>query len=203
MKDEPIPLWLTDKNGQILSSAKSTVHSHVHKVPILPSPNVIRHADQVMVRPQSHSWPLVFGPPESAYRPDPPIDYDQPSGPCSQVDSPSVFSPEASNCSDNEDNVTSQSQDEYLDTQAVWILAENISNYDNDDNYSQPSLEDETTYCHDCDHQYGYPPDPSNLIAHSDLDSSWDNDPDSLFSLQNFLSHPPVSEENPPYRGQS
>ena len=67
MKDEPIPPWLTDKLGQILSSAKSTVHSHVHLAPILPSQNVIRHADQVMVRPQSYSLPLVFNPPESAY----------------------------------------------------------------------------------------------------------------------------------------
>ena len=67
MKDEPIPPWLTDKLGQIRSSAKSTVHSHVHLAPVLPSPNVIRHADQVMVRPQSHSLPLVFSPPDSAY----------------------------------------------------------------------------------------------------------------------------------------
>ena len=109
MKDEPIPPWLTDKLGQVQSSAKSTVHSHVHKVPILPSENVIRHADQVMVRPQSHSWPLVFNPPESAYQPDPPIDYAKPSRPCSQVDSSPVCSPQSSNCSDNGDNVPYQS----------------------------------------------------------------------------------------------
>ena len=131
MKDEPVPLWLTDKLGQILSSAKSTVHSHLHLAPILPSLNVIRHADQVMVRPQSHSVPLDFNPPESAYRPDPPIDYDRRSRPCPQADSSPVFPPQSSNCSDNRDNVPSQSQDEYLDTQVdIWILVENISDYD-------------------------------------------------------------------------
>ena len=57
MRDEPIPPWLTDKLGQIQSSAKSTVHSHVHLAPILPSPNVIRHADQVMVQ----GWSLWTG----------------------------------------------------------------------------------------------------------------------------------------------
>ena len=149
-------------------------------VHILPSRNVIRHADQVMVRPQSHSWPLVFNPLESAYRPDPPIDYAKPSRPCSQVNSPPVCSPQSSNCSDNGDNVPYQSWDEYFEFQAdTWVLAENISNYDYDDNHSQPSLDDENTHCYDSDYQHGYPPDPPNLKDHSDLDSSWNSDQDS------------------------
>ena len=198
MKDEPIPPWLTDKLGQILSSAKSTVHSHVHLAPILPSQNVIRHADQVMVRPQSHSLPLVFNPPESAYRSDPPIDYTKPSRPCSQVDSPPVCSPQSSNCSDNGDNVPDQSWDEYFEFQAdAWVLAENISDYDYDDNHSQPSLNDENTHCYDSDYQHGYPPDPPNLKDHSDLDSSWNNDQDSWLTLDNSRWPPPVSQENP------
>ena len=186
MKDEPIPPWLTDKLGQILSSAKSTVYSHVHLAPILPSQNVIRHADQVMVRPQSHSLPLVFNPPESAYRSDPPIDYAKPSRPCSQVDSPPVCSPQSSNCSDNGDNVPYQSWDEYFEFQAdAWVLAENISDYDYDDNHSQPFLDDENTHCYDSDYQHGYPPDPPNLKDHSDLDSSWNSDQDSWLTLDN------------------
>ena len=95
MKDEPIPPWLTHKLGQILSSAKLIADGSVHTVPILLSPNVIRHADQVLVRPQSHSLPLVFSPPGSAYRPDPPIDYANPSRPYSQVDSPPVVPPQS------------------------------------------------------------------------------------------------------------
>ena len=198
MKDEPIPPWLTDKLGQSQTSAKSTVHSHVHLAPILPSLNVIRHADQVMVRPQSHSLSLVFSPPESAYQPDPPIDYVSQSRPCPQVDSPPVFSPQSSNCSDNGDNVPSQSQDFYLDTQAdVWVSAENISNYDYDDNHSQPSLDGENTQCNDSDYQHGHPPDPCNLIDHSDLDSSWNSDHNSWFSLENSPGNPPASQENP------
>ena len=193
MKDEPIPPWLTDKLGQVQSSAKSTVHSHVLKVPILPSRNVIRHADQVMVWPQSHSWPLVFDPPESAYRPDPPIDYVSQSRPCPQVDSPPVFSPQPSNCSDNGDDVPSQSQDFYLDTQAdVWISAENKSDYNYNDNHSRPSLDDENAQCNDSDYQHGYPQDPSNLQDHSDLNSSWNSDHDSWFSLENSPGHPSV-----------
>ena len=122
MKDEPIPPWLTDKLGQIRSSAKSTVHSHVHLAPILPSSNVIRHSDQVMVRPQSHSLSLVFSPSESAYRSDPPIDYANPGRLCSQVDSSSVVPLQSSNCSDKGNDVPLQSQEEYLDIQTdVWV----------------------------------------------------------------------------------
>ena len=100
---------------------------------------------------------------------------------------------------DNGDNVPSQSQDEYLDTQAdVWNSAENISDYDYDDTHSHSSLNDEYSHCHDSDNQYGYPPDPSNVIDHSDLDSSWNGDHDSWFSQENFIGHPPVSQENPP-----
>ena len=199
MKDEPISPWLTYKLGQVQILAKSTVHSHVHKVPILLSQNVIRHADQVMVRPQSHSWPLVFNPPESAYRPDPPIDYAKPSRPCSQVNSSPVCSLQSSNCSDNGDNVPTQNQDEHLDTQTdVQVLAENISDYDYDDNHSHSSLDDENTNCHDSDYQHGYPPDPLNLIDHNDLDSSSNSYNDSWSSLDNSPGHNPVSLENPP-----
>ena len=67
VKDEPIPPWLTDRFGQILGSAGSAVHGHVHLAPVLPLQGVIGHADQVVVGPQSHSLPLVFNPPESAY----------------------------------------------------------------------------------------------------------------------------------------
>ena len=183
MKDEPIPPWLTDKLGQVQSLAKSTVHSHVHKVSILPSQNVIRHADQVIVRPQSHSWPLVFNPPESAYRPDPPIDYAKPSRPCSQVNSPPVCSSQSSNCSDNGDNGPYQSWDEYFEFQAdAWVLVEKISDYDYDDHNSHSSLDDENTHCHNSEYQHSYPPDPLNLTDHSDLDSSWNSDQDSWFS---------------------
>ena len=108
-----------------------------------------------MVRPQSHSLPLVFNPPESAYQPDPPIDYANPGRLCSQVDSSPVVPPQSNNCSDKENNVPLQSQEEYLDTQAdVWDLAENISNYDYHDIHCQPSLDDESTDCHDCDYQH-------------------------------------------------
>ena len=108
-----------------------------------------------MVRPQSHYLPLVFNPPESAYRPDPPIDYANPGRLCSQVDSSPVVPPQSSNCSDNGNNVPLQSQEEYLDTQAdVWDFAENISNYDYHDIHCQPSLDDENTDCHDCDYQH-------------------------------------------------
>ena len=54
--------------------------------------------------------------------------------------------PQSSNCSSNGDNVPTQSHDEYPDTQAeAWILGGNISNYDHDDNHSQPSMGDENT----------------------------------------------------------
>ena len=76
-------------------------------------------------------------------------------------------------------------------------MAENLSDYDYDDNHSQPSL-DENIHCYDSGYQHGYPLDPSNLIDHSDQDSSWSSDNDSWFSLDNSPGHPPVSEENPP-----
>ena len=76
-------------------------------------------------------------------------------------------------------------------------MAENISAYDNDDNHSHSSLDDENTDCHESDYQHGYPLDPFNLIDHSDLDSSWNSDQDSWFSLKNSPGHPPVSLESP------
>ena len=150
-----------------------------------------------MVRPQSHSLPLVFSPPESAYQPDPPIEYANPGRPCSQVDAPPVVPPQSSNCSDNGDTGPFQSQDEYLDIQAdVWVSAENMSDYDYDDTHS--SLTDENTHCYDSDNQYGYPPDPSSLIDHSDPDSSWKSDHDSWFSPENPPGHLHVSQEKLP-----
>ena len=119
--------------------------------------------------------------------------------PYPQVDSPPVFSLQSSNCSDNGDNVPTQSQDEHLDTQTdAQVLAENINDYGYDDNHSHSSLDDENTNCHDSDYQHGYPLDPLNLIDDSDLDSSWNSDNDSWFSLENSPGHPPVSLENPP-----
>ena len=107
--------------------------------------------------------------------------------------------PQSSNCSDNGDNVPTQSQDEHLDTQTdVQVLAENASDYDYDDNHSQPSLDDENTHCYDSDDQHGYPPDPSNLKDHSDLDPSRNSDQDSWLTLDNSRWPPPVSQENPP-----
>ena len=83
-------------------------------------------------------------------------------------------------------------------------MAENISDYDYDDNHSQPFLDDENTHCYDSDYQHGYPPDPPNLKDHSDLDSSWNSDQGSWLTLDNSRWPPPVSQENPyrgPYRG--
>ena len=155
-----------------------------------------------MVRPQSHSLLLDFNPPESAYQPDSPVDYVHQSRPCPQVDSVPVVSPQSSNCSDNGNNVPTENQDKYLDTQTdvLMVLAENISDYDYYDNHSQPSLDDENTHCHNSDYQHVYHPNHSYLIDHSDLDSSWNIDPDSWFSLENSPGHPPVSQEdeNPP-----
>ena len=133
------------------------------------------------------------------YQPDLQIDYGDPGRSYPQADFPPVFSPQSSNCSDNGEHVPSQSQDEYLDIQAdAWVLAENISNYDYDDNHSQPSLDDENTHCYDSDYQHGCPPDPPNLKDHSDLDSSWNSDQDSWLTLDNSRWPPPVSQENPP-----
>ena len=84
----------------------------------------------------------------------------------------------------------------------VQVSTENRSDYDYDDN-SHSSLDDKNTDCHDSDYQHGYPLDPFNLIDHSDLDSSWNSDQDSWFSLKNSPGHPPVSLESPLYRGQS
>ena len=125
-------------------------------------------------------------------------EYVCPGMPYSQVDSPTVFSLQSSNCSDNGDNVPTQSQDEYPDTQTDQVLAENISDYDYDDNHSQPSLDDENTHCYDSDYQHGYPPDPPNLKDHSDLDSSWNSDQDSWLTLDSSRWPPPVLQENPP-----
>ena len=89
--------------------------------------------------------PPVCGTP-LAYQPSPPIEYAHPGRPCPQVKYPPVFSSQSSNCLDNGDNVPTQSQDAYLDTQTdVQVLAENISNYDYDDNHSHSPLDDENT----------------------------------------------------------
>ena len=154
--------------------------------------------------PNDHTGQPVEPPPVCgtplAYQSCPPIKYVHSGRLCPQVDYPPVFSSKSSNCSDNGDNVSTQSQDAYLDTQTdVQVLAENISDYDYDDNHS--FLDDENTNCHDSDYQHGYPLDPFNLIDHSDLDSSWNSDQDSWFSLKNSPGHPPVSLESPPYRG--
>ena len=141
--------------------------------------------------------PPVCGTPAS--QPSPPIEYVCPGMPCPQVDSPPVFSLQSSNCSDNGENVPTQSQDEHLDTPTdAQVLAENISDYDYDDNHSHSSLDDENTDCHDSDYQLGYPLNPLNLIDHSDLDSSWNSDNDSWFSVENSPGHPPILLENPP-----
>ena len=130
------------------------------------------------VWPQPNTLPLGSSPQESVYQPDLQIDYGDPGRSYPQADFPPVFSPQSSNCSDNGDHVPSQSQDEYLDIKVdAWVLAENISDYD--DNHSQPFLDDENTHCYDSDDQHGYPPDPPNLKDHSDLDSSWNSDQDS------------------------
>ena len=76
-------------------------------------------------------------------------------------------------------------------------MAESISNYDYDDNHSHSYWDDENIHCHDSDYQHGYPLDLFNLIDHSDLDSSWNSDQDSWFSLKNSPGHPPVSLESP------
>ena len=186
IKDEPIPIWLTDKLGHIPNSAVFIPDSHVHQAPFLPSSNVIRHTDQARLWPQPNTMPLGFSPLGSVYQPDLQIDYVDPGRSYPQADFPPVFSPQSSNCSGNGDYVPSQSQDEYLDIQAnAWVLAENISDYDYDDNHSEPSLDDENTHCYDSDYQHGYPPDPPNLKDHSDLDSSWNSDQDSWLTLDN------------------
>ena len=175
------------------------------QAPIIPPcdhvvPDVLLRTSQHRSAPNDHTGqpPPVCGTPH-AYQPSPPIEYIHPGSPCPQVNSPPVFSLQSSNCLDNGDNVPTQSQDEYLDTQTdVQVLAENVSDYDYDDNHSHSSLDDENTNCHDSDYQYGYPLDPFNLIDHSDPDSSWNSGNDSWFSLENSPGHPPVSLENPP-----
>ena len=134
-KYEIVPSWLTDKLSHVSISVVSTPDGHVHQAPILPSLNVIRHADQPVVWPQSNT--LGLNPPESVCQPDLEMDCGNPARSYPQVDSPPVFSPQSSNCSSNGDNVLTQSHDEYLDTQAeAWILDGNLSNYDYDDNHS-------------------------------------------------------------------
>ena len=155
-------------------------------------PDVLLRTSQHRSAPNDHTGqpPPVCGTPP-AYQPSPPIEYVYPGRPCPQVDSPPVFSSQSSNCSDNWDNVPTQSQDEHLDIQTdVQVLPENVSDYDYDDNHSHSSLDDENTNCHDSDYQHGYSLDPLNLIDYSDLDSSWNSDNDSWFSLENSPGHP-------------
>ena len=128
-------------------------------------------------------------------QPDLEIDYGNPARSYPQVESLPVFSPQSSNCSSNGDNVPTQSHDEYLGTQAeAWILDGNVSNYDYDDNHSQPYLGGENTHC--CDS--GYHSDSASLKGCSDQDSSENHDQDSWLTLDNSQCHPPVSQENPP-----
>ena len=113
---------------------------------------------------------------------DPEIDADNLGRSYPQVNSPPVFSPPSSNCSSNGGNIPTQSHNEHLDTQAeAWILDGNISNYDHDDNHSQPSLGDENTHC--CDS--GYHSGSASLKGCSDLDSSDNHDQDSWLTLDN------------------
>ena len=93
MKDEPIPIRLTDKLGHIPNSAVFIPDSHVHQAPFLPSSNVIRHTYQTRVWPQPNTLPLGFSPPESVYQPDLQIDYGDPGRSYPQADFPPVFSP--------------------------------------------------------------------------------------------------------------
>ena len=162
-----------------------------------PQPRACLNGHRAAPNDHTDQPPPVCGTP-LAYQPCPPIEYVHLGRPCPQVDYPPVFSSQSSNCSDNGDNVPTQSQDEHLDTQTdAQVLAENVSDYDYDDNHSHSSLDDENTNCHDSDYQHDYPLDPLNLIDHSDLDSSWNSDNDSWFSLENSPGHPPVSQENP------
>ena len=137
MKYASIPQWLTDKLCHNSIAVVSTPDSHVHQAPVLPSSNVIRHADQGMVWSQLNILPQGVIPPELVYRPYLQIDDGDPGRSYPQVDSPPVFAPQSGNCSGNGDNVLTSSPDEYLGTQTdVWVLAENINDYDYDDNHS-------------------------------------------------------------------
>ena len=132
------------------------------------------------------SFPRGVIPPESVYRPDLQIDDGDPGRSYPQVDSPPVFAPQSGNCSGNGDNVLTPSQDEYLGTQTdVWVLAENINDYDYDDNHSQPSLGDGSAHCCDSGCEHGYHPDP---MLSDPFHGALDNPP----------GHPPVSQENLP-----
>ena len=62
-KYETVLSWLTDRLSHVSIFAVSTPDSHVHQALILPSPNVIRHADQLMVWPQPNT--LGFNSPQS------------------------------------------------------------------------------------------------------------------------------------------
>ena len=137
-----------------------------------------------MVWLQPNILPQGVIPPESVYRPDLQIDDGDPGRSYPQVDSPPVFAQQSGNCSGNGDDVPTQSQNEYLGTQAnVWVLVGNI--YDYDDNHSQPSLGYEGTHCCDSGCEHGYHPDP--MLS------------DPLHgALDNPQGHPPVSQENLP-----
>ena len=174
-----------------------------HVVPnvlLRPSPQPRAGLNGHRSAPNDHTGqsPPVCGTP-LAYQPSPPIEYVHPGRPCPQVDYPLVFSSQSSNCSDNGDNVPYLSSDEYPDTQTdAWGSAENTTNYEDDDKHSHSSLNDESTHCHGSDYQHDYPPDPSYVIDHSDLDSSWNSDQDSWLTLDNSQCPPPVSQENHP-----
>ena len=76
--------------------------------------------------PNDHTGqpPPVCGTP-LVYQPCPLIEYVHLGRPCQQVDYPPVIYSKSSNCSDNGNNVPTQSQDEHLDTQTdAQVLAE-------------------------------------------------------------------------------
>ena len=95
--------------------------------------------------------------------------------------------PQSGNCSGNGDDVPTQSQDEYLGTQTnVWLLVENINDYDNDDNHSQPSLGDGSIHCCDSGCEHGYHPDP---MLSDPLHGALDNPPGHLPCLTGEPAH--------------
>ena len=62
-KHVPVPPWLTDELSHVSVPVASTPHIHVHQAPILPSLNVIRHAEQGMVWSQPNILPQGVIPP--------------------------------------------------------------------------------------------------------------------------------------------
>ena len=189
-KYETVPSGLTDKLSHVLIAVVFTPDSHVHQ-----APNLTLTKCHQACRPRyslvtPNILPQGVIPQESVYRSDLQIDDGDPGRSSRQVDSPPVFAPQSGNCSGNGDNVPTPCQDEYLGTQTdVWVLAENINDYDYDDNHSQPFLGDGGTHCCDNGFEYCYCPDP---MLSDPLHGALDNPP----------GHPPISGE-PAHRGWS